>query len=300
MGALHPHAGPLAVLVNPTSGGGRGRRYAEPVARRLTDRGFEVQVLVGGDGAEAAALAREHVAARVQALVVVGGDGMVHIGANATACSGVPLGIVPAGTGNDFARLLGLPMHDPEGAVDVVLTEDTHELDAGQVEDTWFAGVLSAGFDSMVNERANRMRWPRGRARYNLSILAELSVFHPVRFRLSLDGEVVEHEAMLVAVGNGVSYGGGMRVCPGARVDDGTFQVTVLERVSKVEFLRVFPKVYSGSHVDHPRVRVYQARDVMLDATGVVAYADGERLGALPMRARAVPGALTVLCPPLT
>jgi diacylglycerol kinase (ATP) len=149
----------------------------------------------------------------------------------------------------------------------------------------------------MVNERANRMSWPRGRARYNVAIAAELRTFRPVPFVLELDGQRWETEAMLVAVGNGASYGGGMKVCPGARMDDGLFDVTVLGPVSKLEFVRVFPRVYSGSHVDHPAVTVRRAKAVSLAAVGVTAYADGERVAMLPVTCDVVPGALQVLAP---
>ena len=154
--------------------------------------------------------------------------------------------------------------------------------------------MLGSGFDSMVNERANRMTWPRGRSRYNLAILAELRTFRPVPFVLDFEGETWHTEAMLVAVGNGSSYGGGMRVCPGARLDDGLLDVTVLGPISKPEFIRVFPTVYKGTHVNHPAVRVRRTRSVTLRADGVTAYADGERLSVLPLTCDSVPGALTV------
>jgi len=146
----------------------------------------------------------------------------------------------------------------------------------------------------MVNERANRMSWPRGRSRYNLAILAELRTFRPIPFVLDFDGDTWHTEAMLVAVGNGPSYGGGMMVCPDARLDDGHLDVTVLGPMSKPEFIRVFPTVYKGTHVGHPAVTVRQARSVTLTAEGVTAYADGERVSVLPVTCAAVPGALTV------
>jgi diacylglycerol kinase (ATP) len=154
--------------------------------------------------------------------------------------------------------------------------------------------VLGSGFDSMVNERANRMSWPSGRSRYNLAIVAELRTFRPVPYTLELDGEAWETEAMLVAVGNGPSYGGGMRVCPGARLDDGLLDITVLGPISKPEFLRVFPTVYKGTHVRHRAVTVRQAREVVLTSPGVTAYADGERVSELPVRCHAVPDAVHV------
>jgi diacylglycerol kinase (ATP) len=299
MSRLSPGAGPIAMLVNPTAGRGRGAHYSVPVAARLSDAGFEVQVLVGYDGRDAQRLAHQAVAEGCQALVVIGGDGMVHIGVNAAAGTGTPLGVVPAGTGNDFARATGLPAHRPDDAADLILGLEPSPVDVGRVGDAWFGCVLSAGFDSMVNERANRMTWPRGQRRYDIAMVLELGVFRAVPFRLTLDGQVVETEAMLVAVGNAASYGGGMKVCPGARLDDGRFYVTVLERISKPEFLRVFPQVYSGRHVNHPRVQVHEVSEVSLEAPGVVAYADGERLRPLPLRATTVPGGLQLLTPAL-
>ena len=287
----------VALLVNPTSGKGRGARAGTQAAARLREHGAQVDVIVGETGADAAELAARAVARGYDAVVAVGGDGMVHLVLQAVAGTGTPLGIVPAGSGNDFARLLGLEAHAYEAAADVVAAGQVRTVDAGQVGDRWFAGVLSSGFDSNVNDRANRMRWPRGAMRYNVAIVAELRVFHAVPFRIRLDGELLEREAMLVAVGNGTSYGGGMQVTPGALVDDGLLSVTVLGKLGKVEFLRVFPTVYKGTHVNHPAVSVHTARTVELEAPGVVAYADGEYVMPLPCTVTCVPGALQVLAP---
>jgi len=288
----------VAILVNPTSGKGRGGRYAPVAAKVLQDAGLDVSPLAGRDASEALDLARQVVEERPAALVVVGGDGIVNLGLQAVAGTDVPLGIIPAGTGNDFARLLEIPRRQPERAAAIVASWNIRTVDAGRAAGRWFAGVLSSGFDSAVNERGNRMRWPKGRSRYNLAILAELGVFRPAPYRIVLDGSVVEREAMLVAVGNGVSYGGGMKVTPGAVLDDGEFAITVLKSISKLEFLRVFPRVYSGSHVEHPAVEVYSAKTIELAADGMTAYADGERFGTLPITAECVPGAWRVLAPP--
>jgi len=287
----------IALLVNPTSGKGRGRRAGAQAASRLRELGLTVDVLVGADVAETAELARGAVLLGYDCVVAVGGDGMMNMVLQAVAGTGVPLGLVPAGSGNDFARQLGLDPRDAVAAADVVAAGHLRTIDAARAGDHWYAGVLSSGFDSNVNQRANAMTWPRGPARYNVAILAELRVFHAVPFTVEVDGEVVDSHAMLVAVGNGTSYGGGMRVCPGAVLDDGLLSVTVLGKVSKVEFLRVFPRVYSGTHVDHPAVSVRSGRTVRLAAPGVVAYADGEYVAPLPVQISAVPGALTVLVP---
>lgn len=285
----------IALLVNPTAGKGRGSRLCQPVADRLRAHGYAVDVVIGRDADEAFDQIRNRVAKGVDALVAVGGDGLVNMALQVVAGTATPLGIVPAGTGNDVARSLGLPLGNPVAAVDLLAASAPRAVDVGRAVGRWFGGVLSSGFDSMVNERANRMTWPPGRSRYNVAIAAELRTFRPIPFVLELDGERWETEAMLVAVGNGTSYGGGMKVCPGASMVDGRFDVTVLGPISKLEFVRVFPQVYSGRHVDHPAVTVRRARTVSLAAAGVTAYADGERVALLPVTCDVVPGALQVL-----
>lgn len=289
----------IAVLVNPTAGRGKAARLVGPVVDRLTRSGLTPDVVMGRDAADAAQRLRGRVSAGVDGVVAVGGDGLVSIALQVLAQTAVPLGIVPAGTGNDVARTIGIAARDVPAAVDLVTLGATRDVDLGRADGRWFAGVLGAGFDSMVNERANRMSWPNGRSRYNLAIVAELRTFRPVPFTLHLDGDGDgwPTEAMLVAVGNGPSYGGGMQVCPGARLDDGQLDVTVLGPVSTVEFLRVFPTVYTGRHVHHPAVTVRRARRVTVSAAGVTAYADGERVSPLPVQCEAVPEALTVFAP---
>jgi diacylglycerol kinase (ATP) len=155
--------------------------------------------------------------------------------------------------------------------------------------------VLGAGFDAAVNDRANRMSWPRGRRRYDLAVMAELRSYRPLPFVLTLDGQARETEAMLVALGHAPSYGGGMKVCPGAVIDDGLLDVVVVGPMSRTTFLRLFPRVFKGRHVDHPAVQVHRAASVGLAAPRANAYADGEPLGALPVSSTVVPGALRVV-----
>ena len=287
----------IALLVNPTSGHGRGSRVGKEVSTRLREGGLAVRELVGRDVRESQDLAREAVAQGTDALVVVGGDGMVHLGLQAVGGTDVPLGVAPAGSGNDFARAIGVPLRDPVAAADIVVTGNQRRIDLGRMGDQWFGGVVAAGFDARVNDRANRMRWPRGRMRYNLAMLIELGVFRPVPYVLELDSGQWNTSAMLVAVGNIPSYGGGMKVTPDAVVDDGLLDVMVVKPLSKTRFLRVFPKVYSGSHVMLPVVEVRRSARVRIDAPGITVYADGERLGPLPQTFEAVPGALRVLVP---
>jgi diacylglycerol kinase (ATP) len=288
----------IALLVNPTAGKGRAAGVVAAVTERLRAEGSSVAILVGQDADDAQSLARRAVADGVDALVALGGDGMVYLALNVVAGTSTPLGIVPAGTGNDLAHTLGLPGKDPVAAAGVVaakLRSGGRPMDAVRVGDKWFGCVLGAGFDSRVNDRANRMSWPHGRMRYNLAILGELRVFKPLPFVLELDGERWETEAMLVAVGNAKSYGAGMKVTPDAEVDDGLVDVQVLGPVSKPEFLKTFPRVFKGTHVTHPAVTIRRAKVVSLASPGVTAYADGEYLADLPITCETVPGAVKVL-----
>lgn len=288
----------IAVLVNPTSGRGRGARLAEPVTERLTEAGIRARWEAGRDADEAADLARRAVARGVDGLVVVGGDGMAHLALQAVAETGTPLGVIPAGTGNDLARSVGAPVGDPLAAADIVVAGFTRAQDLGRVGSELFSTVLCAGFDSRVAERVAGMTWPRGRLRYDLAVVAELGSFRPQRFVLELDQEEEQAEALLVAVGVTPSYGGGLRICAGADPTDGLLDVAVIGPLARHELVRLFPKLTKGTHVGHPAVTMYRAKTVSVASAGITAYADGERMGPLPLTVECVPGALQVFAPP--
>ncbi|PWS46527.1 diacylglycerol kinase [Streptomyces sp. FT05W] len=292
----------ITLFVNPTAGSGRGARAAQPAASALRDAGFSVRTVLGEDADDALRRAREAVAGGTGALITVGGDGMMSLALQAVAGTATPLGAVAVGTGNDFARALGLPIRDPAAAgrlaAEALKVGTVRSVDLGRVGERWFGSVLASGFDSRVNDRGNRMRWIGGRFKYDLAILAELAAFRPIPYRLRLDdGPVTEVEATLIAVGNGTTYGGGMRICADAVMDDGLFDVTVVGDCSRTTLLKVFPKVYRGTHLGHPAVTVHRVSSISLAAAGVTAYADGEPLGPLPLDATCVPGAVRVLAP---
>ncbi|CAM5441553.1 diacylglycerol kinase [Streptomyces purpurascens] len=292
----------ITLFVNPTAGRGRGARAAQPAASALRAAGFSVRTVLGEDAADALTRARAAVEGGTGALIAVGGDGMANLALRAVAGTRTPLGLVAVGTGNDFARALGLPVREPAAAgrmiADALKCGRIHDIDLGQVGDRWFGTVLASGFDSRVNDRGNRMRWPAGRFKYDLAMIAELAAFRPVPYRIRLDdGEVREVEATLVAVGNGSSYGGGMRICPGADLTDGLFDITVVGDCSRTTLLRVFPRVYRGTHAEHPAVTVLRAARVEIAAEGITGYADGEPLGPLPLSARCVRGGVRVVGP---
>jgi len=285
----------IALLTNPTAGKGRGARARDVVLPRLREAGFVVRNLEGRDADEALDLARQCAADGVESLVVCGGDGMVHIGAQAVANTGTHLGIIPAGTGNDVARYFDIPRKNPLAAADRVIASNTKRIDLARSGSKYYVTVLAAGFDAVVNERANRMTWPRGQMRYNLATLAELRTFEPLPYTLQLDGRSLRLDAMLVAVGNGASFGGGLRITEGASLDDGLLDVVIIKPISKPDLVRTYPKLFKGTHVTHPQYEHHLVRSVTVAAPGIVSYADGERFGALPLTIEAAPGALSVL-----
>lgn len=294
--------GRLALVVNPASGKGSSAAAADAVQERLTAGGVAVQRLVGVDGPDAERLCRGAAAGGVDGIVAVGGDGMAHLALQACAGTETGFGLVPTGTGNDLARALGLPTADPAASADLLLHAPTRRVDAVRCGSRWYGCVLGVGFDGAVNDRANRMRWPRGRRRYDLAVVAELRTYRPGRFTLHLDGVRSDVDAMLIAVGNAPSYGGGMRVCPDASVTDGLLDVVVVGPMSRTRFLRLFPQVFRGTHVANAEVTVARARQVRVDGSpGTNVYADGEAIGALPLTCTVEPGALRVIgAPPAT
>jgi diacylglycerol kinase (ATP) len=293
-----PSSADVAVLVSPAAGRGRGAVLAVEVLAAFREVGFAPEVLTASSGAEAERRAAEAVAAGTRAVVAVGGDGTVHAALQAVAGTATPLAAVPAGTGNDLVLALGVP-RDPvaaaRAAADDLKAGTTRTVDAGRTGDRWWATVLCCGFDSAVTDRANRLRWPRGRRRYDVAVLAELARLRPRQLTLVLDGESQTLPITMVAVGNTAWYGGGMKICPGADPADGLFDVTVVGATSRLELMRTKPRLTNGTHVDHPMVSVFRAALVELSSPGVTTYADGEPVAPLPAVAECVPGALSVL-----
>lgn len=292
----------IAMLVNPASGGGKGAKIAPVAARRLRERGLQVTELSGGSAEESLSLARAAIREGADALVACGGDGTLHLALQAVAETETPLGLIPVGTGNDNARTLNIPRSDPAAAADVIADGRTALIDCGHVEagdgtGRYFLGVMSIGFDSEVTERANGMSWPPGQAKYLVATVAELSVFKAIPFSITIDGERCDQTAMLIAVGNGVSYGGGMKVCPGAIQTDGELDMTILGSVSKLKFISSFPKVFKGTHVEDDFVTERRFKHAVLAADGQVAYADGERVGPSPATVTVRPDAVNFYVP---
>ena len=291
----------VAVLVSPVAGRGRARHVGDAVLAELRAGGVEPRLLPAVTGEQAESAAAAAVAEGCAALVVVGGDGAVHAALQAVAGRTTPLGVIPAGTGNDLVRALDLPVDPLAGARAVaqnVLDGAVRTIDAGRTGGRWWATVLCCGFDSAVSDRANRLRWPRGRRRYDVAVLAELIRLRPREVTLVLDGVSSTVPVTLVAVGNTPWYGGGLKVCPGADPTDGLFDVTVVGPISRRELIATRPRLGAGTHIEHPAVTVHRAARVELSCDGVTTYADGEPVVPLPAVADCVPGALHILATP--
>ena len=302
-------SGPRLVLVaNPTSGGGRARAIAERARDAMLSEGVVVDLVVP-EGIDAM---RESVAAAVESaptgIVACGGDGTVHLvlqgaASHSTAIHSTAMAIIPAGTGNDVARSLGIARKGHDQVARVIarsaLAGRFRAIDLTRLEHgsrhVWSLGVTSTGLDSAVNERANRTRRFNGTTRYVLALLSEMRSFRTYEYVVTVDGERMDGPATLIAIGNGSSYGGGMLICPSASMTDGILDITWVDRASRTTILRVFPRIFSGSHVKHPAVRVLHGRTITVESKGPVVYADGERIGDLPIVATAVAGGLRML-----
>ena len=280
------------VVVNPKAGLGAAASLATQVVGFLQSREITYRMISPNSAAETKALVAESLRnGEATRLLSIGGDGLFHLLLQFAIEFKVPLAIVPGGTGNDFYRTLGWFDHDLTDYLEHLISTAPTLVDVGVVDGEYFGAVLSSGFDSVVNERANKMKWPKGPAKYNAAIVLEFPKFQPIEFKIFADEKILEVEAMLIAIGNGNSYGGGMRVCPDAVLNVGLFYIMILHPVSKLEFIKVFPTVYKGTHVEHPQVEVIRAKAIRIESSAV-AYADGERIGQLPVQVESLPQSL--------
>jgi len=298
----------IVVAVNPNASFGKTRAVGPAAVQTLRAMGHDVTMMIEPDFEQLLVTARAQVKSKPDAFVVIGGDGMVNLGVNMVAGTSVPLGIIPSGTGNDMARVLGIPHDNVEKAIEALaeaLARPARTIDAAYAtsddgEGRWFGCMMSAGFDALANERANNMRHPKGKSRYTIALVLELAKLKRIDYVLTMDGVRTETGATLVCIGNGESLGGGMKVTPTAKVDDGLLDVLVVQPLSRVNFMRIFPTVFKGEHVKDPRVEVHKVKKVRIEAAGVVGYADGDRFASLPIDIEVRPGALKVLAPPVT
>lgn len=278
------------LAINPTSGQGKGARVGQEVSNYLADRKIHYRLVTGANALALQENIRQQ-ASVASGIIAVGGDGLIHMCIQLAVQFDLPLVTVPAGTGNDFVRALGWNPERPLEPLWAAINEISENIDIGNVDGEYFGAIASTGFDSIVNERANKMKWPKGPAKYNVAMALELPKFKPIEYSITIDGKTFKREAMLIAAGNGNSYGGGMLVCPDADLTDGLLDLMILNPVSKREFVRIFPSVYVGKHIEHPQVEIIRAKEISIEAAAIC-YADGERVGPMPAHITVSEGAL--------
>jgi YegS/Rv2252/BmrU family lipid kinase len=290
---------PLALLVHPSSGGGRTKTLLPRVADELDKRHivFRVEKTRSAEHAVEEALRSADLG---EVPVVMSGDGLIGAVGGALAGSEVPLGIIPGGRGNDLARVLEIP-DEPAAAVGVLAAGHTRLIDVGEVNDRRFLGIASVGFDSDCQDIANKTKFVRGRWVYAYSALRALAAWKPARFTLRIGEENLRFTGWSVAAANSGLFGGGMRLAPDASLEDGEFDIVMIGDSGKLHYISNLPKVFKGTHVENEEVRIVRARSLELSASRPFAvYADGEHLTDLPASLRMLPRALSVVAPPAT
>ena len=292
---------PIGVLVNPAANRGRGNLVGEQVFSQLAKAGIPAINLSAESAVAAANKAQVAISDQeISGVIAVGGDGTTQLGVNICVPNQIPLGIVPAGSGNDQARELGIELGNPKSAIDNILAsfESPKRVDVMRVatneREFWSFGSISAGFDAICAKRANGLKWPKGPNSYVAAMLLELPSFKPIEYRLTVDGEHRTVRAMLCGVANVQNFGGGMRISPDSNCSDGELEVFILHEVSRPRLLKIFPTVYKGEHTKFPEVEIFKAKSIRLENDNYPISCDGEIVGIAPFNVEIHPGALQV------
>lgn len=293
----------VVIIANPHAGSGRARTTAMKAEQALCNLGVLTTLHLPQSLSELQSLTKSVPVEGGSVVLACGGDGTIHQILQMTIANDLTLGIIPAGTGNDIARNIGIPLKMGDSYFNSLagLIHENHfdKVDASLITrgdaSHWSLGVISAGFDSSVNERANRIKFGHGTLRYVSSLLAELVPFKLHNFTVEMDGISHSDPALLIAIGNGRGYGGGMRICPDANMTDGLLDVTWVGKAPRRTVLRLFPRIYSGRHVEHELVNAFKVQELSITSHESVIYADGERIGPPPVRVTVMPRAAKVL-----
>ena len=293
----------VVIIANPRAGGGRARDVAIAAQNSLSESGIQVTLHLSTTREQLRTETAHACESKPAVVLACGGDGTVHDVLQSTIPTNTPLGVIPAGTGNDIARSLGLPGKTNQKFFQKLAYSihhhDFESIDASQItvegNQQWSLGVISAGLDSDVNERANRMTHFRGTTRYTLALLAELRAFPLHNYTVTIDSTKRTGSAILIAVGNGGQYGGGMKICPQADMTDGLLDITWVDPAPRRTVLRLFPLIYSGRHVNSPLVHTYRGSEISIESPDSMIYADGERIGPTPALIQVVPKVARVL-----
>lgn len=291
---------PLGVIINPAANRGRGNSVGEKALAAFQQAGIQTINLSGVSQDDVREKVRQK-AGELSGLVAIGGDGTSQLGVNLAMEHSLPLGMVPAGSGNDQVRELAISLTDTEAAVANIVgaIECPRAVDVMWVETDyrqfWSLGSISAGFDALCAERANRLVWPKGPNSYVAALFLELPRFKPIKYRVVADGETREFKAMLCGVANVKNFGGGMQISPRSEITDGQVEVFILHEVSRRKLLEIFPKVYKGEHVRYAEVEIFKAAKVRIENAGFPMTCDGEIIGPAPFSVEIRPGGLSLL-----
>lgn len=283
----------VTMIVNPRAGRRKACAAASVAAALLREAGWAVEVLHTEAAGQAEALARQAAASGAELVVACGGDGTVSEVLNGLQGKSVSFGLIPCGSGNDFARMLGLP-RDPTQAAQRLLQGSVRPVDVLSLQNGRLAlNIIGVGFDAAVARKMNRYtRGGGGLTSYLLAVLMELAAYKLTSLRLQVDAEVWEGKALLVAVANAQSYGAGMKVAPKASVEDGLLDVVLVEPLGRLQFLRALPKLFSGKHLDMPQVHYWQGREAKIETAQLQpVLVDGDLRGETPLAVRILPAA---------
>ncbi len=284
------------LVVNSKAGKGRASKLANQFEELLNSNNLPYEIIKESTYEDTVTKYRLSIASgKFNKVIAIGGDGLVNLCLQEIAERNIGLAVVPAGTGNDFARAVGSHKKNVDTIFNFIASQDPTSIDLGLVTGDfgrrWYVQVLSTGFDALVNNLANRITWPRGQIKYTLATILTLARFNPISYELIIDDKTVKQNLMLLSVANGETYGGGMRICPDASNSDGIFDILLVHPVSKIVLLTIFPKVFAGKHVPHPKIEIIRAKNIKLSANAS-AFADGEFVSKLPIEIANVQNAL--------
>ena len=280
------------LLINPSAGRGKAQKLNNAIVREVRSHCGDVEVLSAASVEETKLLLKKTVETGSERLIVAGGDGIVHFAIQAVAGSSTVLGVIPIGSGNDFARALGLPSQI-EAASKIALSKPS-KIDLLKVGDRWVASVLTFGFSADVNTRANHMKRPKGPSRYTFATLFCLPKLQSRHLDLQVDGSHFHFDLTLGTVANTSDFGGGMKIAPDADPCDGISNLTLVTSLGKMELLWFFRRVFDGSHLKHPKVQTLEGKNIVIVSEGFDIWGDGELIGVSPMEIELVPEALHI------
>lgn len=287
------------VFINPSSAGGRALESKEKIKSCLSRSGLESKIHITKSLEDMIETIKTHIPTDFKNFIGVGGDGTMHYMVNVLADTDKRLGTISMGSGNDIALNLGIPL-DVEKSCRVIANGKIKSLDLGMINDKYYyLCIAGSGFDSRVNDLANNTRFPvKGPSKYTYSVYKTLITFRSKKFTFSYDGQVKDLKGMMVAAANMPSYGGGMKIAPHASPENGMFDVCIIKRMSKLHFVKIFPKVFEGKHVDDPNVEIFRTDELTLDSEyNFSVFADGEYVCKLPATFKMVPGKIDFLIP---